>query len=107
MENFRAYAPKIAIGLLVIFLAAASVGDFIFYQKLNQLQTEGQKKSDQITTLNVKLSNAAKIEDTLKTKFNTAQVQCKFDTDTLNEKIEAFSKQAAACNAIKQKLHLN
>lgn len=104
--EFKKYANKIIIGSLGTLLAVAVAGDLVLIQKTNQLQADFQKNTEQIKALNIKVSTTGTETESWKKKYESAEALNKTDTDSLNEKIAAFAKQAASCDKIKKKLHL-
>lgn len=103
----KQFINKAAIGVLVALLAVALGGDFIFIQKCNDLQADSKNNSDQIKALNTKLSAATKESDSWKEKYENVSAQINAESDDLKSQIKAFAKQAASCENIKKKLHLN
>ena len=82
------------------------MADYIFIQKSKQLQADLAQSVEQRTTMNKKLNKARSEVDLWKKKFESADSQCQTESDDLKSKIEAFAKQAAACEQIKHKLHI-
>jgi Tfp pilus assembly protein PilO len=97
---------KIVLVVLVALLVVSAAGNYFFMAKSKTLQDEVDREAGQITASNNKLSVEKTETDSWKKKYETANVQCKIETDDLKAKMAAFAKQAAACEQIKQKLHI-
>jgi flagellar basal body-associated protein FliL len=106
IEKIKQHANKIIIVILCALLAAAAAGDFILFQKSNQLQAESRQKTKLIEVLNRKLSAATSEAESWKMKAGAVETQCSAETNTLKEQIAAFAKQAASCDLLKKKLHI-
>ena len=106
MEKIRPYVHKIVLVSLVVLLAVAAAGDYVFIKNNNSLQKENGSKAEQVTVLGNKLSVATTEIEALKKKYESSAIQCKTKADDLHAQIAAFAKQAAACEQIKQKLHI-
>ncbi len=106
MNFIKNNANKIIGSVLIALLAAAVAGDYIFLQKIGELNAGLKKRNDEIKDLKKTLTGTTTETESWKKKYDDSIAQCKTDTDNLQAKITAFAKQAAACEQIKHKLHI-
>ncbi|HSY26336.1 MAG TPA: hypothetical protein VK832_02450 [Burkholderiaceae bacterium] len=107
MEKIKPILTKIALALVAIGLIA-SLG-YSLYLTMNKGQLEKQIRDDKVeaSELNKKLSTALANSQSWQAKLAESQTQCTNDNQALKATIEAFAKQASACDRIKKKLNIN
>lgn len=110
MNNFKFYFQKNkAIIFLALGLALSSgIAGYEIFTKL-KLEEQFQQQTNEIKDAKENVVALNKKIDGLQPKLLDAEndvLRLQKENSTLQSEIEAFAKQAAACNAIKKRLHI-
>ena len=106
MDNFKRYAKILGVVILLALLATSAAGNYIYNKKYTELQATLKKNNEEFVNFKNKVKDNESGTALLKKQYEESASQCKTENDDLKAKIDAFAKQAAACEKIKEKLHL-
>lgn len=106
MDKFKQYTKIFSLVMLLGLLATSVAGNYIFNKKYTELQSTLKKNNAELVNLKNKVKDNESGSALLKKQYEESASQCKTENDDLKAQIDAFAKQAAACEKIKEKLHI-
>ena len=106
MENFNSTGSKIVLVVGIVALVGSLGASAFLYMNKSTLEKENSQQTKQLDLLTKKIVSLESDNSKMKLQIETTSKQCESENADLKASIAAFAKQASACEAIKQKMHI-
>lgn len=106
MEKIKYFAGKAVTAIIILSVIALMIYSAMLYKSKAALEEQIEQSRSKLDKITLELKEARHDGQLWHDKFTQISATAQSDSEALKSNIEAFAKQAAACDTLRKKLHV-